>query len=377
MQYKFELTTSVLFGRNAIDQLGTVCKKLKARHVLIVTDPGIVSAGHLERSLDSLRKESINFSVFREVEENPTTKHVENAVSFAREMPELDLIIGLGGGSAMDCAKGVNFLLTNGGKMEDYWGIGKAPKPMLPSVGIPTTAGTGSEAQSFALISQPDTHLKMACGDKKARFRSVILDPTLVSSAPNRVAVATGIDAISHAVESYVTTKKTPFSQMLSREAWRLLESNFEKVLQNESSTSVWSDMLLGAHLAGAAIENSMLGAAHACANPITAKFDITHGIAVAIMLPHVIRFNGSAVNGHYSSLVASAGLKGNSASHLAERIDQINQLAAIPGRLGELHIAEDDLPELAKQAAKQWTGGFNPRSVGEKEFLKLYRIAF
>ena len=142
-----------------------------------------------------------------------------------------DLLIGLGGGSAMDCAKGINFILTNGGRMEDYWGVDKATKPMLPSIGIPTTAGTGSEAQSFALISQEDTHQKMACGDKKARFRTVILDPALTKSTPKGVTAATGIDAISHAVESYVSTRRNPISQMFAKEAWRLLEKSFEIVV--------------------------------------------------------------------------------------------------------------------------------------------------
>ncbi len=381
MNFEFQLTNQVFFGENTIDRLGELAKSLQANSILVVTDPGIVAAGHVERATASLKKESLEYHVFHEVEENPTTKHVENGVQFAKSLPKLDLIIGLGGGSSMDCGKGINFLYSNGGKMEDYWGIGKATKPMLPSIGIPTTAGTGSESQSYALISQEKTHIKMACGDKKARFKIVILDPTLTQSVPDQVAIATGLDAISHAVESYVTTKRTPYSQMLAREAWRLLERNFERVIQEHHDVKAWGEMLLGAHYAGAAIENSMLGAAHACANPLTANYGITHGLAVGLMLPHVIQFNSEIVNGSYEELLRSAGLNNgerlNSAAILSDRIKEIRSFAAVPNNLRQFSIAKDDLSNLAKQANQQWTGKFNPRPLSKSEFLNLYEAAF
>jgi alcohol dehydrogenase len=234
--FDFQPTTRVLFGENTIAQLGNLTKALGGRRVLLVTDPGIIRAGHVERALHSLQKEPLEVFIFSAVEENPTTRHVENGVQFAKANAPVDFIIGLGGGSAMDGAKGINFLLTNGGKMEDYWGVDKATKPMLPAIGIPTTAGTGSEAQSFALISQEKTHIKMACGDKKARFRAAILDPHLVKTAPQKVAALAGIDAISHAVESYVCTRRNLFSQMFAREAWRLLEQSFEVILNEPNN---------------------------------------------------------------------------------------------------------------------------------------------
>ncbi len=202
----------------------------------------------------------------------------------------VDLIVGLGGGSSMDCAKGVNFLLTNGGRMEDYWGVGKATKPMLPMIAVPTTAGTGSEAQSFALIAQAESHMKMACGDKKAACRIAILDPELTVSMPASVTAATGIDAISHAVETFVCNRRNAISQLFSRQAWRLISHGFPRVLADPTDLDARGAMLLGAHLAGAAIENSMLGAAHSMANPLSAHFDTTHGVAIGVLLPHVIR---------------------------------------------------------------------------------------
>ena len=378
--FDFQPGTRVVFGENTLDRLGSFAEELGGRRVLMVTDPGLVRAGIAERALHSLKRASLSVSVFEEVEENPTTRHVEAGARFARAQDRVDLIVGLGGGSAMDCAKGINFLVTNGGAMEDYWGVDRATRPLLPSIGVPTTAGNGSEAQSFALIAQEETHQKMACGDRKARFRTVILDPVLTESTPKRVAAAAGIDAISHAVESYVTTRRTPISQMFAREAWGLLERSLERVLSDPGSVEARGQMLLGAHLAGAAIENSMLGAAHACANPLTARYGIAHGIAVGLMLPHVVRFNGQAVEGLYRDLAfaghgSTAGDSGG-AEQLVERIVELKTAAAVPERLRDLEVEETALPQLAKEAADEWTGTFNPRPVGEMDLLKLYESA-
>lgn len=377
--FDFQPNRRVIFGENVVDQLGALTKELGGRRILVVTDPGIAKAGHVERALHSLQKEPLEVFIFSAVEENPTTRHVENGVQFAKANAPIDLIVGLGGGSAMDCAKGINFLLTNGGKMEDYWGVDKATKPMLPSIGIPTTAGTGSEAQSFALIAQEKTHIKMACGDKKARFRAVILDPNLVKTAPQKVVAIAGIDAISHAVESYVCTRRNPISQMFAREAWRLLEQSFEVILKEPENIAAQSNMLWGAHLAGAAIENSMLGAAHACANPLTVAYGIAHGIAIGLMLPHVIRFNSAIVNADYADLLESAEISATpqtGGERLIERIVELKNAANLPQRLRECNVEKQALPELAKAAASQWTGKFNPRAVTEKELLALYEAA-
>ena len=323
-----------------------------------MTDDGIEKAGILERAVSALQSERIAADVFADTTPNPTTEDVDAALAVAKTNAPIDLIIGLGGGSAMDCAKGVNFLLTNGGKMEDYWGTNKATQPMLPSIGIPTTIGTGSEAQSFALIAQADTHVKMACGDKKARFGTVILDPTLTATLPRRVAAITGIDAIAHAVESYVSTRHNPMSQMFAQHAWELLDAHFEACLEPENATAR-SKMLFGAYLAGLAIENSMLGAAHACANPLTARYEVTHGIAVALMLPHVIRFNSMVVGEIYRELYPDGDL--------ADRITELKQIGNLPNRLRDYPvqytIGTADIPTLAKEAATQWTAQFNPAS--------------
>ena len=367
-----DLAQRVIFGENSIEKLAESVVALGGSRVLIVTDPGIQEAGILKRAYSALNSEKIPCYVFANVDPNPTTKHVESAVQFAKTNAPIDLIIGLGGGSAMDCAKGTNFLLTNGGKMEDYWGTNKATQTMLPSIGIPTTIGTGSEAQSFALIAQEDTHIKMACGDKKAQFTTVILDPTLTATLPREVAVVTGIDAIAHAVESYVSTRRNPMSQMFSMHAWKLLESNFELALDAKNSEAR-GKMLLGAYLAGVAIENSMLGAAHALANPLTARYGITHGIAVALMLPPVIRFNKTVVGDAYCELY--------SGENFADRIEALKQIGDLPNTLQDCpvkhHIRSSDIATLAKEASVQWTVQFNPRSLNIHDFMRLYEEVF
>lgn len=353
-------------GAGSLAQLGNLVAELEGHRAMIVTDPGVRAAGHVDRALEAFSGKSIEACVFDGVEENPTTEHVETGKRFAVEH-HIDFIVGLGGGSVMDCAKGINFLLTNGGQMEDYWGMNKATEPMLPSVGVPTTAGTGSEAQSFALIAQADTHQKMACGDKKAHFRTVILDPELTGTVPFSVAVATGLDAISHSIESYVTTTRNRVSQMYARDAWRLMSCSFEASLLEPSNLEARGKMQLGAYLAGAAIECSMLGAAHACANPLTARFNITHGIAVAALLPEVVRFNRHEVGEIYDDLSPT----------LADTIDQLRTVTGAEFRLGALGTDHDSLPELAAEAVTQWTASFNPRPVSETDLLALYEASF
>lgn len=360
--------TRVLFGAGSLGRLGALCAQLGATRVLLVTDLGIVSAGHADRARQSIHDAGQSVAVFDAVEENPTTNHVEAGVRVAQDAG-IDFIVGLGGGSSLDCAKGINFILTNGGRMQDYWGVAKASKPMLPSIGIPTTAGTGSEAQSFALITDPVTHQKMACGDSKAAFRVAILDPELTRTCPRTVAAATGIDALSHAVETAATRKRNQASLPLSTEAWRRLERSFERSLAPAKDSEARSDMLLGAHLAGAAIEQSMLGAAHACANPLTARYGITHGLAIGVMLPWVIRFN-ARVRNFYDALEADP-------EKLARRIESLRDAAGLPTSLEQLEVSEADLPILAEEAARQWTATFNPVSVDAPSLLEIFRDAY
>jgi alcohol dehydrogenase len=264
----------------------------------------------------------------------------------------------------MDCAKGINFVLTNGGRMQDYQGYGKASQPMLPMIGIPTTAGTGSEAQSYALISDPASHVKMACGDPKAAFQVAILDPALTVSEPPAVRAASGYDAISHAVETYVSTARTPASDLFAREAWRLLDGAYERAMTSPGDIEALGAMLLGAHYAGIAIEHSMLGATHACANPLTARYGTTHGVAIAALLSQVVRWNGCA---RYAEL----------SPNLPSRLERLAAAGDLATRVGALGVPRSDLETLATDATQQWTGRFNPRPLNAAGALEIYQCAF
>ena len=376
--------TRLVFGNGTLNRLGELARELGGQRALLVTDRGIAAAGHADRARDVLSKAGVAVTVYDGVRENPTTGDVARCLAVAQEA-QIDLFIGLGGGSSMDTAKGTNFLLTNGGEMKDFWGVGKATRPMLPLIAVPTTAGTGSECQSAALIADEVTHQKMACLDPKAAARIALLDPELTVSQPPRVTAVTGTDSLAHAVETAVTTKRNPISVMYSHEAFKRLIKAFPRVLTDPQDLEARGEMLLGAAFAGLAIEYSMLGAAHACANPLTAHFDVVHGAAVGLMLPHVIRFNAAGderIRRAYAELASgpelacvSEGLE-PAVEALVARLEALLNRAGIPRSLSEAGADPQQIPALATEAARQWTGNFNPRPLHLEDFVGLYQAA-
>jgi alcohol dehydrogenase len=376
--------TRIVFGMDAVDRVGELAGELALRKILLVTDAGIVKAGHAERVAQILSNAGLAVSVFADVEENPTTRCVAECVEAARKAG-VEGFIALGGGSAMDTAKGCNFILTNGGRMQDYWGVAKATKPMLPLIAIPTTAGTGSECQSFALIADEKTHEKMACGDPRAAAKIAILDPGLTLSQPRRVTACTGIDAIAHVVETAVTTKRTAYSLMCAHEGFKLTVPNLPRVFANPNDLEARGRMQLGAAFAGMAIENSMLGAAHAAANPLTAHYGIIHGQAVGMMLPHVVRFNGKDSDAlkAYAELASAPEIACVSDGHeaalnaLVSWLERLLDIAEMPRSLAQCGVERSMIPTMADEAAKQWTATFNPRAITARDFVNLYEAAF
>ncbi|HKY05788.1 MAG TPA: iron-containing alcohol dehydrogenase [Blastocatellia bacterium] len=381
--FDFQANTRVIFGEGALARLGKVAAGLGFRRTLLVSDRGLLRFGYDEEATRLLNAESIETIPFYDFEINPDTRMVEAGRAFAADL-NIDSIIGLGGGSSMDCAKAINFLLTNGGAMTDYWGYGKAARPMLPMIAVPTTSGTGSEAQSYALISNAETHVKMACGDPKAAFRVALLDPSLTVSQPRAVTASAGFDAIAHAVETFVTTKSNGLSESFSREAWRLLEANYERVLAEPSDIEARAAMQLGAFYAGLAIEHSMLGATHACANPLTANYGTGHGDSIALLLATVVRWNSTVVGARYGELLRISGgeavnkaANGDPGESLARRLEQLARAGGLPAALREIGIPRGDLHKLAEEAALQWTGRFNPRPFDAAGALEVYECAF
>ena len=363
----------VRFGTGRLSEVGELARDLALSRPLLVTDPGVRAAGHAEAAARALESCGLAVAVFDEVGENPTSLEVARGAARAAAHGA-DGLVAVGGGSAMDCAKGINFVSTNGGTMADYRGYGRARRPLLPSIGVPTTAGTGSDAQTYALISDAETGEKMACGDPGAGFRAVILDPDLPRTAPRTVAAGSGLDAVAHAVESFVTTRRNARSADYARHAWRLLDGALETALGGTANGDAWAEMTLAAHLAGAAIEQSMLGAAHAAANPLTARHGVAHGAAVMLMLPWVVRFNGERCEPLYRELT---GIGRGASEALARRLEELRRAGGLPTRLRQVGVRRPELAELGRLAAVQWTAGFNPRPVGATELGRLYEAAY
>jgi alcohol dehydrogenase len=370
--------TRVVFGAGALSRLGDLARELGFRRTLLVSDPGLQASGHPDRAKGLLETAGLEVATFTDFDQDPDSAMVGRGARAAGDA-QVDSFVAVGGGSSLDCAKGANFLLTNGGEMADYRGYGRATRPLLPMIGVPTTAGTGSEAQSYALISDAATHEKMACGDPGAAFRIAILDPELTMTQPRMVTATAGYDALAHAAESAVTASRTPLSHLYAREAFRLIDRHFERVLAEPLDGEARGAMLWGAHLAGAAIEASMLGATHACANPLSARYGIAHGVAIALLLPHVVRWNAPAASQGYADLLEAADREPgpDPAGRLAERLESLAKAAGLPRSLRAAGVAEADLPALADDAAAQWTGRFNPRPFDRAGALELYREAY
>jgi alcohol dehydrogenase len=391
-RFDFAPRTRWVFEAGGLERLGELVRQLvpacDTPRVLMVSDAGVVAAGHYPRAKRLLEQSDCRVTGFHDLQENPTTAHIDAGLAAARQCRP-DVLIGLGGGSSMDCAKGINFLYSCGGRMQDYWGVGKATQPMLPLVAVPTTAGTGSESQSFALISDAHTHVKMACGDPKAACAIALLDPELTLTQPASVTALTGIDALSHALETYVTLRRNPLSLCYSREAWRLICRGLPRVLDQPENIEARGAMQLGASLAGLAIETSMLGAAHATANPLTARFGVAHGQAVGMMLPHVIRFNGQIHRSWYTELWDQmlsvfrdspeqvVDLPSDDpVEAVAGWVERLLRAGGLQTHLSRLGVQADDIGQLAEAATQQWTGTFNPRPLDRTNLESLYQAA-
>jgi alcohol dehydrogenase class IV len=377
--FDFQPRTRVVFGHGSIKRVGQLARELNFQRTLLVADPGVVKAGHVAEATRWLEGAGVAVTPYHDFGENPDSAMIEDGRRFVEPL-HVDSIVGLGGGSSLDCAKGINFVLTNGGSMGDYRGYGKVRTPLLPMIGIPTTAGTGSEAQSYAVVSDAATHMKMACGDPSAAVRIAILDPELTFTAPRHVTAMAGFDAIAHAVETAVTIRRTPLSDAFSHRAWGLLGDAYERVLLHPSDADARAAMQLGSHFAGIAIEQSMLGAAHACANPLTARYNLAHGLALAMLLPHVVRWNAGVAIERYAALIGSPRRRArdeDAAETLALRLEDLARAGGLAMKLSGNGVEARALPELAAQAASQWTGTFNPRPFDAEGAMEIYRAAF
>lgn len=383
--FLFATTAQILCESGSAIRLAELCKERGAARVMIVTDPGITQLGMLDDILPGFAKAGMPVEVFDAVQADPPESVVMAAVEQGRAM-RADLIIGFGGGSSMDVAKLVAFLAHPGcqQQLQDIYGVGNAKGQRLPLIQVPTTAGTGSEVTQISIITTGET-TKMGVVSPILLPDMALLDADLTLGLPPAVTAATGIDAMVHAIEAYTSKiKKNPLSDMLAREALRLLAANLDEAVHNGRNREARQAMLLGALLAGQAFANAPVAAVHALAYPLGGHFHIPHGLSNALVLPTVIGFNAPAAENLYAKLapLLVADLKPGNAASLTEQLvaalADLSPRCNLPTRLRDAGVPEDMLPQLAKDAMlQQRLLVNNPREMTEADALAIYRQAF
>ena len=384
--FSFATTAQILCESGSAAQLGELCKLRDAHRVLIVTDPGITKIGLLNDVLPTLAKAQVAAEVFDKVEADPPESVVLAAVEQAKSM-QAELIIGFGGGSSMDVAKLVALLAHPNctQTLQDIYGVGNARGQRLPLIQGPTTAGTGSEVTQIAIITTGAT-TKMGVVSPILLPDLALLDADLTLGLPSHVTAATGIDAMVHAIEAYTSKiKKNPLSDMLAREALRLLAGNLDAVVQDGQNREARQAMLLGALLAGQAFANAPVAAVHALAYPLGGHYHIPHGLSNALVLPTVIEFNAPAAAPLYAELapliVGRALVPGDAESLTEQLVSALGDLSprcGLPSRLRDAGVPKDALEMLAKDAMlQQRLLVNNPREVTEADALAIYNLAY
>jgi alcohol dehydrogenase len=380
----FQTAGSVLFGNKAIEALGNIIDQIDAKRILVITDKGIVQCGLINRLKECIAR--FDYSIYDDIDHTPSFETVRKCTQFVKE-GKFDLLIGFGGGSAMDAAKAVSIMATNKGKIEDYLGSDKVREPGLRKILITTTSGTGSEVTIFSMLGQRDTPPYLIDGiyDRHCLPEYAIVDPTLTLRIPPSLTANTGIDALSHAAECYVNIKSSFHNKPLALEAVRLTSQNLEKATVDGSDPEARYNMSAGSLLAGMAFNQTGSGIAHGLGEAFQVEYNIQHGTAIGIVLPHVMSFNLTEKPSLYADLAKAMGIAGEglSLSDLAkksvERVSEIIDHIGLPKKLSEVGIPEKDLKKIAKTALDLSPSLFkkNLRPIDEKDVLQLLRKAY
>ncbi len=380
--YGFYIPTVTLMGIGAHKELGSRIKTLGAKKPLIVTDKGITRTGLTEKIADLVRKDAgLEPVIFDETVPNPTDKNVHDGVEVFKKNG-CDMIITLGGGSPHDCGKGIGLVVSNGGSIKDYEGIDKSTKPMPPFIAINTTAGTASEMTRFCIITDTSRRVKMAIVDWRVTPTIAINDPLLMAGMPPSLTASTGMDALTHAVEAYVSTIATPVTDACALKAIELVSQNLRAAVANGGDMIARDNMAYAEFLAGMAFNNASLGHVHAMAHQLGGFYDLPHGVCNAILLPHVERFNMIAKMDRFVDIAKAMGenVQGLSPRVAAEKaIDAIKTLSkdiGIPSGLSELGVKEKDLRTMAENAQKDACGLTNPRCPSLEDVINIYKAA-
>ncbi|ELC8367501.1 L-threonine dehydrogenase [Clostridium perfringens] len=381
MSYKFFMPAISLMGADCLKDAGDQVGELGFKKALIVTDKVLGQIGIVKKVTDVLDNKNIEYAIYDETKPNPTVKNVNDGLALLKEK-ECDFVISLGGGSAHDCAKGIALLATNGGEIKDYEGVDKSKKPQLPMVGINTTAGTGSEMTLFAIITDEERHIKMALVDKHLTPIIAVNDPMLMLAMPKSLTAATGMDALTHAIEAYVSTAATPITDACAEKAIELISNYLVNAVENGQDVEARDMMAYAEYLAGMAFNNASLGYVHAMAHQLGGFYNLPHGVCNAILLPHVQEYNKST---SASRLAKIAKIMGGNIEELTDEqgadlcidmIKSLSQTIGIPEGLGVLGVKESDFETLATNALNDACSLTNPRKGNLEEVIAIFKKA-
>lgn len=370
-----------LFGADVLSELPERVASLGGKKPLIVTDKGMTQLGYTKQVTDLLDGASIAYAVFDETIPNPTDKNVEQGVN-TYQTNQCDMLISLGGGSAHDCCKGVGLVVSNGGVIADYEGLDKSTSSLPPYVAINTTAGTASELTRFTIITNTSNHVKMAIVDWRITPDLAINDPLLMINMPPALTAATGMDALTHAVEAYVSTAANPITDACALQAIRLIARYLRVAVARGDDMEARDRMAYAQYLAGMAFNNASLGHVHAMSHQLGGMYDLPHGVCNALLLPHVCEANLMAAQERYADIAEALGeniygLPVREAAQMA--VVAIRALSAdvgIPNNLTELGVQDKDIETMVKHAQQDVCAATNPRRLNDKEVAAIFRAA-
>ncbi|MDC3417581.1 iron-containing alcohol dehydrogenase [Aquibacillus salsiterrae] len=377
--FRYEIPTKIEFGQGYVRTLPKHIEQLKATNVLVVGDPGVLAAGIVAKIEEPLHQANINFITFTDVGTEATIESVDQAVELARSN-SCDLVIGVGGGSALDTAKSVGLILGNGGNIRDYIGIDKVPGPGAPVIAIPTTAGTGSEITRFSVLSDKKAKAKLSVGSMFNCPTIALCDPELTISLPPHITAATGMDALTHALESYVNKATQPISEALSIQSIKLISKSLRLAVVQGENLDARHDMLMASMLAAMAFSSTRLGLAHALAIPLGAHFKIPHGVVNAILLPEVMQFN---LIGNLDKFIEIAGIFGEHTDGLTKReaaelavtaVRQLKRDVGINATLSDYGLKEEDLDMIVEEAMQSGNVPVNPVKPSLEDLKNICR---
>ncbi|SDP49884.1 iron-containing alcohol dehydrogenase [Desulforhopalus singaporensis] len=373
-EFQFTIPAKVVYKSGAIDELGDLLKQTGIGKVLVVTDAGIAKAGFLDVVNNVLAACGVESEVFLDVEPNPSVDTVNKGAAIFNDL-KFQGVIALGGGSPMDTAKAIAIKITNGGNVQDYEGPDTFEHDPLPVIAIPTTAGTGSEVTPFAVITDRARKYKLTIISPRIIPQIAILDPGLISRLPASIAASTGLDALTHAIESYVSLFSSPYSDAFAEKAIELIGRNLRLFVANRKNEEAAGSMLVASLFAGLAFTHARLGNAHAMAHPLGGYFDVPHGVANAILLPYIMDYNRIANPDKFCRIAKLMGDE-ESPQGAVEAIRKLNRDLGIPEKLSSFGVTSDAVAGMTKDAMKSGNVLANPRQTGFSEIEALYQLA-